>query len=151
MITDNILVPTDGSECSIKAAESAAELAKMNPGAKVTVFVVESVPDRFVERHLYWVAGDKGDQGKHIMEMFAEERNRILEKTASVFKEAGINVVTDYSAGNPAEQICEYARKNNIDLIVMGTRGIGNIGEIFLGSVSHKVLHLSPCPVLLVK
>jgi len=151
LITDRILVPTDGSENSMRAAKSAAELAKLNPNSKVTVFKVDSVPSRFVERHLYWVAGDKGSQGKHIEEMFAEDRNRILEETASIFKDNGIDVQCDYTTGNPAEQICEYARKNNIDLIVIGTRGKSNIGEIFLGSVSHKVLHLSPCPVLLIK
>jgi len=151
LITDRILVPTDGSEQSLRAAETASELAKLNSNAEVTVFIVDSVPNKFVERHLYWVAGDKGVQGKHIEEMFAEERNKILENTAAVFKEKGINVKCDHSSGNPAEQICEYARKNDINLIVMGTRGVSNIGEMFLGSVSHKVLHLSPCPVLLVK
>ncbi len=151
MITDRILVPTDGSEQSLRAAKKAAELAKANDNSDVRVISIDSVPNRFVERHLYWVAGDKGDQGKHIEDMFAEERNRILDETASIFKEVGIKVECDSDTGNPAEKICDYAGRNNINLIVMGTSGKSNIGEIVLGSVSNKVLHLSPCPVLLVK
>lgn len=151
MITDKILMSVDGSESSIRAAESAAELAKLNPNSKVTVFTVDSMPKKFMERRLYRVAIDKGDQGKYIEEMFSEERDAMLEEIASIFKKQGINVSTDYAAGDPAEKISEYARKNDIDIIVMGTRGLSNIGEFFLGSVSHKVLHLAPCPVLLVR
>lgn len=151
MVLEKILVPTDGSDYSMRAAKFAAELVKLNPKAKVTVFTVNSVPRRFVERHLYWVAADMGKQAENIMDLFAEERDHILEKTAEVFKEKGIEVHTDYSAGNPAEEICEYARKHDIDLIVMGTRGKSGWQEVVMGSVSHKVLHLSRCPVLLVK
>ncbi|MBO8127875.1 MAG: universal stress protein [Peptococcaceae bacterium] len=148
---NNVLVPTDGSEYSMRAAKYAAQLAELNPDIKVTVFTVDSVPRRFVERHLYWVAADKGKQGKNIEDMFAEERNRILEQTEAIFKEKGIEVKCDHSAGNPAEEICEYARTHDIQLIIMGTRGMSGLQEIFMGSVSHKVLHLSPCPVILVK
>lgn len=151
MITDKILVATDGSEHAIRAARAAAELASINANSKVTVFFVMGVPRKYIERHLFWVAGDKREQGRHIEELFAEERDRILDQTASVFKERGINVERDFTTGNPAEKICEYGRRHKFDLIVIGTRGVSGLGEFFLGSVSHKVLHLAPCPVLLVK
>ncbi|MBO8128321.1 MAG: universal stress protein [Peptococcaceae bacterium] len=148
---NNILVPVDGSECAMRAAQYAAELAKFNPNSKVTVFTVDRIPRSYISRRLYWVAADWGEQGKHIREVFAEERQRILEQAEAVFKEKGINVQSDYGAGNPAEEISEYARKHGVDLIVMGTRGMSNLKEIFLGSVSHKVLQMAPCPVILIK
>lgn len=148
---DRILVPTDGSECSMRAARFAAELTKLNPKAKVTIITVDRVPLRFLEHDLYLIASNIEEKARHIEEVFAKEREENLKKAALVFKERGLEVRYHYSFGNPAEEIAKYARENNIDLIVMGTRGLSAIKELFLGSVSHKVLQLSPCPVALVK
>jgi nucleotide-binding universal stress UspA family protein len=53
--------------------------------------------------------------------------------------------------GHPAQEILDQATKHNVDLIVMGTRGLTDIGALVLGSVSHKVIHLATCPCLTVK
>ena len=53
--------------------------------------------------------------------------------------------------GAPADQIVEYAEKNNIDLIVMGTHGRSGIEKMWLGSVTEKVLRHAHCPVLVVR
>ena len=52
--------------------------------------------------------------------------------------------------GHPAETICRIAEEDGHDLIVMGSRGLSGIGSFFLGSVSDKVSHHTPCPVLIV-
>lgn len=150
-IFNKILVAVDGSECSMRAVEVAAELAEINPKARVVVFTVDRVPLRFLERDLQWMASNAGEKVRHIEEVFAEIREKILKEATSVFRKKGLAVYYDHSFGNPAEEIVAYARKNGADLIVMGTRGLSVMQEIFLGSVSHKVLQLSPCPVLLVK
>ncbi|WCK53707.1 universal stress protein [Aneurinibacillus sp. Ricciae_BoGa-3] len=54
-------------------------------------------------------------------------------------------------AGFAAEGICHLANREGYDLIVIGSRGLGAIGEMILGSVSHKVLHQALCPVVIVK
>ena len=53
--------------------------------------------------------------------------------------------------GDPAEEIFKVAKEMNVDLIVLGTRGLGTMRELLMGSVSHKVTHLSECPCMTVK
>jgi nucleotide-binding universal stress UspA family protein len=52
--------------------------------------------------------------------------------------------------GNPGEEICEYARKTDVDSIIMGRRGRGEVRELLLGSVSQYVVHHTDLPVTLV-
>ncbi len=150
-MVEKILVPTDGSESSLRAAQFAAELVKIKPEIKTIIFTVDRVPLQFLERDLYWIASDMGEKSRHIEEVFEELRQTNLNKASSYFKRNGLKVWYDYSYGNPAEEIAAYAHKNNVDMIIMGTRGLSAIKEVFLGSVSHKVLQLASCPVVLVK
>ena len=53
--------------------------------------------------------------------------------------------------GRPADKIVELAKEEGFDLIVLGSRGLGNIKEFFLGGVSDRVADEAPCPVLIVK
>ena len=57
----------------------------------------------------------------------------------------------DLLFGNPADEIVEFAKQKQIDLIVMGSRGLSDIKGLFLGSVSHKVSHLAECTCITVK
>jgi len=61
------------------------------------------------------------------------------------------NVKTEVILGDPAMSICDYARDEGCDLIIMGSRGRNPISGLFLGSVSTRVLHFASCPVLIVK
>lgn len=146
-----VLIPTDGSENSLRAAEYTVKLLRLNPEIEVTVFNVVNVPRRFVARKLFWVAAERGKAAASIEELFEEERAEILNRTMAVLEKEGFTAATAYRKGNPAEEICEYARDGQFDLIVMGTRGASGIQEILIGSVSHKVLQMAPCPVILVK
>lgn len=146
-----ILVPVDGSECSMRAAEFAAELVSLSPASGAVIYAVDRMPLRFLEMDIHWVASDFNEKARHIGEVFAEVREKNLQKAASAFADRGLDVVYDHDFGNPAEKIADYARRYDFDLIVMGTRGLSAVQELFLGSVSHKVLQLAPCPVVLVK
>ena len=53
--------------------------------------------------------------------------------------------------GEPGPSIVEYANKENVDLVVIGSRGLNKLQEMVLGSVSHKVVKRVNCPVLIVK
>jgi nucleotide-binding universal stress UspA family protein len=77
---------------------------------------------------------------------------QLLERAAAAAKKAGAKkVTTTYSGGDPADAILNAAKKEKADMIVLGTRGLGEIKGLFLGSVSHKVSAHANCPVLTVK
>jgi nucleotide-binding universal stress UspA family protein len=77
---------------------------------------------------------------------------QILDRAAAAAKKAGAKkVTTGYSGGDPADAILNAAKKEKADMIVLGTRGLGEIKGLFLGSVSHKVSAHASCPVLTVK
>nr|WP_131918201.1 universal stress protein [Heliophilum fasciatum] len=76
---------------------------------------------------------------------------RVLDKTEAVFQAAGLTCKRDLTMGNPAYAICEYAEEHNMDLIIIGSRGMGEIKSLLLGSISDRVLHLAKCPVLIVR
>jgi len=75
----------------------------------------------------------------------------ILRKTVAALGLPESQVVTEVQVGEPAEEIVDYARLEQVDLIVMGSRGLSPIKELLLGSVSDKVLRTAPCPVLIAR
>ncbi|MFP3822265.1 universal stress protein, partial [Bacillus sp. SIMBA_008] len=72
----------------------------------------------------------------------------ILEDAKQKAAESGVNAESLYVQGEPAHQILNIAKEQHFNLIVVGSRGISGFKEMMLGSVSHKVSQLSPCPVL---
>ncbi|MNP39883.1 Stress response protein NhaX [compost metagenome] len=63
----------------------------------------------------------------------------------------GLNAEVELLQGSPAEVILKYAKEHAIDVIVIGSRGLGGIREFVLGSVSHNVVQSARIPVLVVK
>lgn len=63
----------------------------------------------------------------------------------------GLDVQRVVRYGHPVEEICRYANKNSVDLIVMGSHGRTGLPKVLLGSVTERVLGLSPCPVLVLR
>ena len=68
--------------------------------------------------------------------------------TEEVFK--GMNVKTEIFTGNPADEIVDYAEKNGNDLIIMGHSRAG-LERVLLGSVAHRIVKLSPVPVMIIR
>jgi len=141
-----VLLATDNSSNAKRAAEYARDLLKGNPKAEVTVLYVEPF---YREYHIGRGIGVEVpiDEEK----VTSTARKEILGKFEGIFTQAGINVKSAVLIGNPAEEICTFAAKDKYDLIVMGSRGLNEMKGLFLGSVSHRVLHLAHCPVLIVK
>jgi len=75
----------------------------------------------------------------------------LLTPAKARFESAGVPFDAHVRTGNPAEVITEFSREYRCDLIVMGTRGMGTIKNLLLGSVANKVIHLTEKPLLLVK
>jgi nucleotide-binding universal stress UspA family protein len=149
----SILVPTDGSDWSLRAARYAVSLMRLGDNVEVTVFTVDNIPRRLAKRNFFWIAAERGnpDDSDRVEDPYAESRARILTRTKAVFDEAGLPVRTNHGRGSPAGEIVRYASEQKTDLIVMGHRGAGALQELLMGSVSHKVVQLATCPVIIVK
>jgi nucleotide-binding universal stress UspA family protein len=135
-----ILLASDGSAHALRAAEQAIDLAKNDPDALVVIlYVVDSKTSKAdVLRNL-------DTEG---IAQFRHERMHSIEKIA---KEAGVNYEIKIIRGEPGPSIVEYANGNNIDVILIGSRGLNALQEFVLGSVSHKVAKHAKCPVMIIK
>jgi len=141
-----ILVCSDGSEEAIKAAQSAAELAKKfnSTVVLINVFTPTPGPMPFV--------GAPEAVSYNQMAVDADEVQEAVERrTGRVFDEAGIPYQTRRELGHPVDRIVSVAEEEKADLIVMGSRGLGGFQRFLLGSVSDGVLHHAHCPVLIVR
>lgn len=143
----NILLAVDGSESSLHAAEKTISLINLNSDLKFTaIFVVPTCYDLFPEPGICtWI--------NHV-ELEKEIQNRaavVSEKVKGMFDAEGLSLHFILARGNTAETICRTAEEGNFEMIVIGSRGFGDVKSTIMGSVSHKVLHCSQCPVLIVK
>lgn len=138
-----LLLPVDGSPSSRRAAELAVRMLSGKPGARV--LLANAQPPVMA-----W------EISPHVT---AEMVNRIHEKAGreavraarEVLDAAGIACEEHLLVGEPAEIIARVAEEQRVDGIVMGTRGLGPVKGLVLGSVANKVIHLAEVPVTLVK
>ncbi len=136
-----ILIAVDGSEPSLKAARMGADIA-LRFGAKLSM--VHVVPKLLLPPDVY---------GLTIAEVEKEHRayaERLLEKAVATLDETGLEISTTVLYGSPAEAIAEEAAASDVGMIVIGSRGHGAVARMFLGSVSDRLVHISPKPVLVV-
>ncbi|HEV2440471.1 MAG TPA: universal stress protein [bacterium] len=75
----------------------------------------------------------------------------MLQQTAAAFQGVDVPVTKEYRRGEPSHEILAAAAHLKADLIVMGSRGLGQVGGLILGSVSERVLHGARIPVLIVR
>ncbi|MCK7499808.1 MAG: universal stress protein [Comamonadaceae bacterium] len=138
-----LLLPVDGSPCSRRAAEFAVRLAgdrakRRGPAA-----------ERAVARH-----GVGGLRLRHRRDGEPdprEGRTRGHQGAREVLDAAGVPCEEHLLVGEPAEIIAQVAAQEGVEGIVMGTRGMGLVKSLMLGSVATKVIHLVEVPVTLVK
>ncbi|WP_158219358.1 MULTISPECIES: universal stress protein [unclassified Achromobacter] len=139
----HILIPTDGSECATAALDRAVSLAAQLQ-AKVT-FLVATEPFRPLSA--------ESSQGERVKGEFVQHQSerayRILERATAVAAQAGVtSSVRHVEHGQPYETIIETARQGGVDIIAMGSYGMGGIRAVVLGSVTQKVLTHCHIPVL---
>jgi nucleotide-binding universal stress UspA family protein len=135
---EKIVLAVDMSDHARKAVPAAAELAKAGGG---TVHVLHV-------RELYYpvpptVVGDSPEEAQQLVDSVVEELNK-TGVTAD-------GVVRTSTGGSPASVILEQAREIGAGMVVLGSRGLSDLGGLLLGSVAHKVIQLSSCPVLVVR
>lgn len=94
------------------------------------------------------------DTGADMQEILREREKagmEVLATAKAILERAGVKHDLHVETGEPEKVIAEFARTHHCEMIVMGTRGLGKVKGIMLGSVANKVLHLAEVPVLLVK
>jgi nucleotide-binding universal stress UspA family protein len=140
MELDRILVPVDGSDYSLRAARYALNLGKTLNSEIVLVHCRKQVP-------LY--LGEPYFQEAH--DRIVEHTEKLMQPFRDLLSQNGISVTERILEGRPAAMICESARIENCDLIVMGSRGRSDWQGLLLGSVTHRVLQATPVPVLVIR
>ena len=135
-----ILVAVDGSEHSMHAVQYASELALQMGAEIVLVHCHKPFPSILGEPYF-----------QHAVDKINEEARLLLEPYVARLKESNITFVDRVLDGSPAENISNAAVVEKADLIVMGSRGLNDLEGLLLGSVTHRVLKTSPCPVLVVR
>jgi nucleotide-binding universal stress UspA family protein len=138
-----ILIATDGSPPSTEALELGLELALEESAQAIVVHVVPSIDSTPVGSYGF-------AHGAMIHELTREDRAP-LEAALELAEEKGVPVKIEMLRGTTVSQIVAYAEEQDVDLIVIGSRGHGAITTALLGSVSLGVLRHTQRPVLVVR
>jgi nucleotide-binding universal stress UspA family protein len=137
-----VAVAYDGEKPSVAALAEAVDLSG-RLGASLTIVMV--VPTMVGAIGVEVPPGSSPADAKAEAEgLLAHERDRLA---ASGFR----NVTTVALEGDPVDRVVEYCEKHQVDLLVVGSRGLSTTGRFFLGSVSDGILHHAHCSVMVVK
>ncbi|MCC2595597.1 universal stress protein [Pusillimonas sp. MFBS29] len=138
-----ILVPVDGSESALRAVQAAIKAAQDMNGANLYLITVQApIISGNVTR--FFSAED-------IQSYYQDEGINAMLPAKTLLDESGLPYNSEVVVGPVAKTIVEYAKDKNCDFIIMGTRGLGSITGMVLGSIATKVLSLTDVPVTLVK
>jgi nucleotide-binding universal stress UspA family protein len=136
----NILLATDGSVHAEKARKYAQKMAQRDEAQVIVLHAFEPISP-------VW--------GEPMREDFIEKNvargEKVTEDARSALEDAGVDTEVKILEGNPADTILRVAKKDEVDLILMGTRGLSEPTSLLLGSVSHRVLAHSHVPVMVVR
>ena len=146
------MLAVDGSEPSLDAADKAIYLSENN-GADL--FVIHVIPSdiRYGNIEDNTKIQLTGRPLKQIWNMSLEKGQKYVDKVKERTVEKNIKVQTEIlvAVNSEVKEIVEYAEKQGVDLIVIGTRGMSGLKRILLGSTSSGVVTYAHCPVLVVK
>jgi nucleotide-binding universal stress UspA family protein len=132
-----VVLGLDGSDSSDHALEHATMLAKEHGSSVKVVHVIEIVAGR----------------GGGLLHLDEDELKARVTRQVKDLVDAGVDAELEFHAamaGGPAHVISDVAARSNADLIITGTRGHTAAAGILLGSVAHRLLHISRCPLLII-
>lgn len=140
-----LLVPVDGSEHAGRTIEYLLKnISWYKDGVEIHLLNVQR-PMPYGQRVSSVIGHDKINQYHH------DEGMAALKSAMQKLDAANVKYHYHVGVGDEAETIVKYAEEKGSDQIVMGTRGMGSVSNLLLGSVATKVLHLAKVPVVLVK
>lgn len=140
-----ILIPVDGSECALRAVTHAIKMiGACSDHEQPEVRLINVQPSVRGAVGMFVGAED-------IKDYHREEGLKALDGACKLLDAAGLAHKIHIDVGAPATVIDRYAREFGSEQIVMGTRGLGKLSDIVLGSTSDELLRVTDIPVLLVK
>lgn len=138
-----ILIPCDGSDTALRAVQYAASMANDLSDVQLALLYVQ-------DPILLDVYADSSVQEiEHNLQV--EEANRILLSAKQTLDTAGVPYQVHVRVGSPANEIAQHVSEKQCNEIIMGTRGLGSVASMIIGSVATKVIHLVEVPVTLIK
>lgn len=171
-----ILVPTDGSEHATRAVEIASDLASKYDARLIFIHVLmgQASPGHLRKTVDFKKLPDEAREEIEAVERLQEGTRMggspitislpipgealvavgdiVLNEAENVARKHGVkDPKREWKQGDPSQCILSAAEEENVDLIVMGSRGLSDLKGLFVGSVSHKVSHLSECTCITVK
>ena len=156
-IYSKILVPYDGSKYAEKALNKAVNLAKLIKGSEIIILnVIEEIltpPSVFRTRIRHFKTGEDTTLSTYFRDLQTDMRYKMvntLEKIKQKYKNS-VKIRTVVLVGSAKDKIVEYANRQNVDLIVMGSKGLKGISRLLMGSVSRHVSEKVKCSVMIVR
>ncbi|OLO28174.1 hypothetical protein BTR23_18000 [Alkalihalophilus pseudofirmus] len=138
-----ILVAYDGSEMSKKAVMKAKEFAETNEQTEINIITVWDLPNAPYEAYDYLNVNMK--------ETFKKQAEENVEEATKLVDGLPNKIVGATLQGYASNTIIKFAEDHNIDLIILGNRGLGGFQRFLLGSVSFHVVQKAQCDILVVK
>jgi nucleotide-binding universal stress UspA family protein len=137
-----ILVPVDGSDEALRALEHAVRVARLIGEAEIHLINVQPP-----------ISGSVGTfvGNENVARFHQEESDNALAAARKLLEREGMAGHETVRIGSASQQIADHAKEIPCDQIVMGTRGLGAIGSLVLGSIATQVVHLTEVPVTLIK
>lgn len=136
-----IAVGFDGSDASRRALQAATMVGRCGDAELVVIMIQEHVP-RYPE-----VPSEVTEEREAIDRYFVQLKG----EAETLAREAGLKVTTHLAAGNAPKLLCDMARREEADLLVIGTSGRSGLWGNVLGSTADKVVDHAPCSVLVVR
>jgi len=136
----SFLVPVDGSACALAAARYAVELVQRFSGEIILLHCHKPFPITLGEPYFQRAITKINEQCEELLMPFHE-----LMTQSQLPHEVRV------LEGPAAEKIVSAAKIEECEMIIMGSRGRGDLQGLILGSVAHRVLHSAPCPVLIIR
>ena len=135
-----ILVPVDGSDYSTRALDYAIELALMTKGEILLIYSHRPFLSELGEPYF-----------QKAIDKIMKKSEELLKPYRKNLQNSGIPFADRILEGPAAKSICEAAKHEKVDMIVMGSRGLNELEKLLLGSCTHRVLSIAPCPVMVVR
>ncbi len=136
-----IVIPFDGSDPSKRAASQALDLAKDQGAEVIGIKVISFTGELIAPTDALWASIEKD---------LHDKAQAVLDELISLASGKGVELKTEILEGETATEIINYAKENNVDLIVVGHSGKGGIGRKIMGSRTARMMNDATCPVLVV-
>ncbi|MCG8474012.1 MAG: universal stress protein [Cytophagales bacterium] len=145
-----ILIPTDFSDQASYALKLACQIASQSKASIILMHIVEDVSLQEAGLQADQISMLPNRDDVYMLKRLEQSRKQLLDLVDQHHTE-GVEFLTKINVGNPYRNISKTITEDEVDLIVMGTKGISGIDEVLIGSNTERVVRYSSCPVITVK